>query len=182
MKEKIKKLIIICLLLIILIIGLIVALKLKTYYNRKRANQIMGINIDEEKIKTLNYTNISNLSIVTTDDSNQINLAKKFENLFKNEIPTISEKIEEFSDEKINQYYDKNMDYIKKKFFNMEKEEFYKLCKKIKVMTVNLNSDYDVCDFSISDDKNSVYITCTYINNEKIVLNLSKDKELKFVE
>lgn len=180
-KKKNKRKLIILIGVFIIALILVITLLLILNQKEEHPNQIMGVyDSTQENIPKLSYKNINALELFGSDTTKQIDIAKNFRRIFENEIPMIFNSTKELSDREISQYYKENEEQLKSNMYEIKEESFIKLCKKMKSMKSSVGTDFTLCDFSKEND--SVNVTCTYKNDEKIVLNLSKLKRLTFVE
>ncbi len=181
MKEKIKIFIIIGIILIAILgisIGIIKYLQEKNSYQY----ETMGIKTDElDKIPNLNISGISEISVITTVSSQRTKYAKSFEIIFEEELPELYKLVTE-SGMEASEYYKNNEETIKQKLYNMRENNFIALVEKMKTMSSNLETDFDLCTFSVNEDKTTLDITCTYKNGESIVLNLDSFNYLTFLK
>lgn len=179
-----KKLKIVMISIIIFIILLIITIVF-VINNKKRKfeerSRIMGVYDQAQDSEShLKFTNISNLSLCTSDSARQVEIAKKFETIFEEEIPRIYNKIIKLDEKEIIAYYEENKDTLKNNLYNIEKEDFTKLSFKIKNMQSNLNNDYEICNFV--KEENYVIVECKYKNGETIKFKLTKYQILTFIE
>lgn len=179
-KENNKKILIPIIVLILIIICIVTVIVIKNQ-NKSTTPEIMGIyDKTQDEVPHLKYSNLSEISTIM-EDSEEIEIAKKFRNIFENDIPKLKNDIQDFSAEEINDYYEENQKEIKQDFYYIEKEDFELLCNKLKEMTSNLEQDFDVCDFK-SNGNNKIEVTCSYKNEEKITFMLSSNKKLEYKE
>lgn len=178
-KEKNKKILISIIVLILIIICIVTIILIK---NKKKDKTlaIMGIyDKTQEEVPSLKYSNLSEISIIAEDSTEEIEIAKKFRTMFESNIPKLKNDIENLSEEKIDNYYEENQKEIKQDFYYIEKEDFKLLCNQVKKMSSNLEQDFDICDFQANGD-NKINITCSYKNGEKITFILTSNKKLEY--
>lgn len=181
MKENVKKMIIVSLILIALLGLIIIIMK---YIEEKNSYQyeIMGLEMDEmEKIPNLSFSGLSEISVITTVSSQKTTYAKSFEIIFEEDLPKLY-KDSTSSGMSISEYYKKNEETIKQKLYNIGEKNFVALIEKMKTMTSNLETDFDICIFSANEDSVTLDITCKYKNGESIVLNLDSVNYLTFLK
>ena len=179
-KENNKKVLITIIIILILIIISIVTIIVIKSKNKNNTTAIMGIyDKTQEEVPSLKYSNISEISTITEDSTEEIEIAKKFRTIFENNIPKLKVSIESFNEEEINAYYEENQKEIKQDFYYIEKEDFKLLCKQLQEMTSNLEQDFDICDFK-ANCGNKIDVTCSYKNGEKIAFTLSSSKKIEY--
>lgn len=181
MKERIKIIIIIGVILIAILGATIAIIK---YQQEKNSYQyeIMGIKTDElDKIPNLNFSGISEISVITSVSSQKNKYAKSFEIIFEEDLPELYNAATE-SGVEISEYYKNNEEIIKQKLYNIGENNFIALIEKMKTMSSNFETDFDICTFSANEDKVTLDITCTYKNGESIVLNLDGVNYLTFLK
>lgn len=180
-KKKNKRKLIVLMGVVIIAIIIVIALLLAVRKKKEHPNQVMGIYDEtQENIPKLSYKNLNALELFGSDTTKQIDIAKNFRRIFENEIPMIFNATKELSEKEISQYYKENEKQLKSNMYEINEESFIQLCKKMQNMESSIGTDFTICDFSKIND--SLNITCTYKNDEKIVLNLSRVKRLTFVE
>lgn len=177
-KKENKKILISIIIILILIVISIVIILIKNQKKDERKT-IMGIyDKTQEEVQSLRYSNLSEISVITEDSSEDIEIAKKFRNIFENNIPKLKADIDKLNDEEIEDYYNKNQKELKSNFYYIEKEDFKSLCNYIKGMKSNLEQDFDICDFKAIENK--LEVSCSYKNGEKITFILSETSKIEF--
>lgn len=180
-----KKNIIISSVFVLILILIIISIISYAKKNKKEENhgdwEVMGIyDESQDNIPSLKYANIDSLALFSKETNQQILIAKKFERIFEERIPTLYNDISDLKELELSEYYEENEDSIKTSLYDIDEDNYIKLCKKLQSMKSDISRDFQICDFNRQED--FVRITCTYEDNEKIVLDLSKDKILTFVE
>lgn len=179
-KKKDNKKILISIIILILVIVCITTVILIKNKKKNTTTAIMGIyDKTQEEVPSLKYANLSEISKITDDPTEEIEIAKKFRNIFESNIPKLKNNIENLDSEEIDIYYNENQKEIKQDFYYIEKEDFELLCNTLKEMTSNLEQDFDICDFKSNED-NKIEITCSYKNGEEITFILSSNKKLEY--
>lgn len=180
-KKKLRKIIISIVILMILLIVAIICIIASKKSKSEAQSKIMGIYDEtQNSVPHLKFTNVTNLSLCSSDKTSQVEIAKKFRSIFEEEIPNIYGNINGLNENQIRSYYRSHEETIKSGIYNIEENDFVKLCNKIQSMKSNLNTDFSVCDFSIKD--NYVIAECKYQNDETIKFKLTKYQILSFIE
>lgn len=180
-KKNINKVIISIVILIILLIVAIICIINNKKSKSEAKSRIMGVYDETQNLEPhLKFTNVSNLSLCSSDKTNQVEIAKKIQIIFEDEIPKIYENTNGLNENQIRLYYKSHEETIKSKIYNIEENDFVKLCNKINNMKSNLNTDFTVCDFTVKD--NYVIAECKYQNDETIKFKLTKYQILSFIE
>jgi len=182
MEKKIKRLIKLCVVILIFILGIIAFIKIKENLNKPKY-EVMGVYNKESILKepSVKYKNLSNLSIIENSNLLRIEIAREFEKIIEERIPIIFSETNSSSDNSI-KYYQENKFAIKNMFYQINEEDFVKLVQKIHIMKADLSKEFDTIDFTKSIDEQNAIIKCSYTTGEALVFQLSKMKQLTFVE
>lgn len=162
--------------LIIVLIAILMAINTIKEKEEQKRHRVMGVDFSGT-IHSLKVSNLSTLeSFVGAENNKGVKVAKKFRDFFTVEVPEIKKNLQNFQD--YSEYYQIIHDKLKIHYFDIDEESFINLCKKISSMESNLETEYDNCNFSLSEDKNMIVVTCSYQNGEKLVIQMNYNEEI----
>lgn len=183
MKNNLRKNIIICI-VILVILGLLILLYQKNIHNKKQAiedygHENMGVYIEEnmQTEKNLEYKNIE----VFNNFSGKLatsTMSKNIKNIMIKEIPLVIEETKTLSDTELEEYFEYNREDIKNKLKIENYQSFKNMLSKFSKLKSNLEKDYKICEFKQEEDY--IEIKFIYENSEQIEFSLIGDSIIDF--
>lgn len=185
-KDKVRKLILICVIIISILFAIIYIIKISN--NSRVARKLYGYNnmgvYKEPSIeleKNLEYINISVFSNFKGELPTST-MTKCIKDIFISEIPKVINEVQNLNEKTINTYYEENSRKIEDNLKIHTLEDFENLVDKFTKLDIDLQTDYKSCEFI--QEQEHIKVEFTYENASKVTCyiegNSTTNFELKF--